>query len=112
MSSTVPYDIKLIDDGKIILATWNSNAANFFNYKSLDDWNNMLDEIESPSNKHLYYNKPIIFTSPQDSKCFSAGIDLKAVANTENIEGTRQLLRKFTDTVALVATLQHRTIVK
>ena len=48
---------------------------------SLTEWNDCIYEIESPSNKHLYHSKPVIFTSPRSSKIFCGGADLKA-ANT------------------------------
>eukprot|EP01084_Bolivina_argentea_P207918 354652_1 len=108
-SVTMPYTIELINDGKVVLATMNSNVANFFNEKSFQDWTNMLDEIE---NTQIYNRKPIIFTSPEDSKCFSAGMDLKTVAKTSDIEGTKQLFGQFEDTCARIATLQNRTIAK
>ena len=108
----MPYNIELIDNGKVILATMSSNAANFFNEKSLSDWNSLLDEIEDNANKDKYSRKPVIFTSPEDSKCFSAGMDLKAVSKIPDIASTRHLFGQFEDLMARISTLQRRTVAK
>ena len=107
--SSIPYSIELINDDKVILATMNCNKANFFDSQSLNDWNDLLNEIET--NKS-YLRKPIIFTSPEDSSCFSAGMDLKTVSKISDIPGTKQLFGKFEDTMARIATLKNRTIAK
>ena len=107
-----PYQLELISEDRIILATFNSNVANFLNHQSLQDWNQMLDEIENTSNKSMYDRKPIIITSPMDSKHFGSGMDLKSVAKLTDIDANKQLFGQFEQTVKRLMTLQHRTIAK
>ena len=108
-SSGSAFSIETVNDNKTILATLNSNPANFLNAKALDDLNGALDHIaDNPMLKH----KPIIFTSPEESKCFSAGMDLKAVAQMTEMSETKELFGKFEETMARIATLRHRTIAK
>ena len=108
-TSNTPYTIELINDNKTILTTLNSNAANFLNSKALDDLNGALDTIDNDSTMKY---KPIIFTSPEDSKCFSAGMDLKAASQMKDISESKEFFGRFEETLARIATLQHRTIAK
>ena len=104
------YTLELISQNRIILAIINLNSANILNMQSLKELNCMLDEIESPSNRALYYQKPIVFTSPLNSKCFCAGMDLRAVLNANTASSFKSLFDYFEETVYRLTTLQHRTI--
>ena len=109
-NAVVPYQIDLISEKRIILTTFNSNPANYLNHQSLQDWNNLLDEIESPSNKAIYHRKPIIFTSPDESKHFGSGMDLKSITKMTDPDANKQLFGHFEEIIKRLMLLQHRTI--
>ena len=104
------YTLQLISQNKVILATIQSNSANILNESSLQEWNDLMDEIESPSNKALYFQKPIIFTSGSNIKSFSAGMDIKSILKANTKSSFIKLFDLLENTIKRIMTLQHRTI--
>jgi len=96
-------------DEKVVLITINTNAVNCINESFLSDCNTCFDQLESDPRLKA---KPVVFRSPDNSRTFSAGMDVKVASQSSrsNESKIKQFISTFQATLQRILTYPTRTV--